>query len=63
MKVLVDKNKCIGCSACVAIAPEVFEFDKDGKSKIKQGTDLEKNKELIKQVKETCPNQAISIEE
>jgi len=27
----VDEN-CIGCSACVAISPEVFELDDDGLS-------------------------------
>ena len=26
-KIEVDKNKCIGCGACTAIAPDVFEFE------------------------------------
>jgi ferredoxin len=25
---------CIGCSACVAISPEVFELNDDGKSEV-----------------------------
>lgn len=63
MKVRVDKNKCGGCGLCVSIAPEVFEFDKDGKSKVKEKADLQKNKELINQAKESCPTQAIEVEE
>ena len=62
MKVKVNKDKCIGCGTCVALAPEVFEIDDDGKSKIKEGADLEKNKEVIKQAKDACPTQAIEIE-
>lgn len=63
MKVKIDKNKCGGCGLCVSIAPEVFEFDKDSRSKVKETADLEKNKELIKQAQESCPTQAIKVEE
>ena len=30
MKFKVDKEICIGCGACGAIAPDVFEMDDDG---------------------------------
>lgn len=30
MKVIVDKEKCIGCGSCVNICEEVFEFDEEG---------------------------------
>jgi len=63
MKVKIDKDKCLGCGTCVAIAPEVFEIDESGKSKVKEGVDLEKNKDLIIQAKDSCPTQAIEIEE
>ena len=29
MKLKVDKDKCIGCGACAAICPDVFEIDTD----------------------------------
>lgn len=30
MKLKVDKDICIGCGACQAICPDVFEIDDDG---------------------------------
>lgn len=63
MKVWVDKNKCIGCGLCVSLAGEVFEMGEDNKSQVKQGADFEKNKEAIKQAKDSCPVQAINVEE
>lgn len=63
MKVWVDKNKCIGCGLCVSLAGEIFEMKEDGKSHVKQEADFEKNKEIIKQAKDSCPVQAINVEE
>ena len=34
MKLNVDQEKCIGCGACVAIAPENFDFDEDMLAKL-----------------------------
>jgi ferredoxin len=31
----VNKKKCIGCGACVATCPEVFELDDEGKAQVK----------------------------
>lgn len=30
MKLKVDKDICIGCGACQATAPDVFEINEDG---------------------------------
>jgi ferredoxin len=54
MKIKIDKDKCLGCGTCVAMAPEVFEIGEDGKSKVKEGAELEKNKDLIIQAKDGC---------
>lgn len=56
--VRVNKEKCIGCALYSNCYPEVFELAKDGKAKVKKA-DLEKNKECIKEVKESCPAGAI----
>jgi len=57
-KVVVDKNKCIGCGACVAIAGKSFRIGSDGKSEVLVGPgDSEK---LIQQAIDSCPVGAIS---
>jgi ferredoxin len=55
----VSKEKCIGCGLCSNLCPEVFELGEDGKAKVKDNTDLEQNKECIKEAKESCPVNAI----
>lgn len=58
MKIKIDKEKCLGCGVCINLCPEVFEL-KDGKSKIKEKVDLEKNKDCIKEAIDSCPVSAI----
>lgn len=64
MKVKVNKDVCIGCGACQAIVPEVFEIEDDGLAIAK---DIEINddiKEDVIDAVEGCPTGAISeIEE
>jgi len=60
MKLEVDKNKCLGCGLCVSICPAVFEL-KNGKSQVKEKTDLEKHKDCIKEAAENCPVDAIKV--
>jgi len=57
--VKVDKGKCIGCGLCFNLCPQVFELTKDGKARVKERADLEKNKEYVKEAKESCPTGAI----
>jgi len=64
IKVRVDKEKCIACGACIAIAPEIFEFGEDGKSQAKMEIIRDNNLiEKVKEAEETCPTGAIIIEE
>lgn len=58
----VDKEKCIGCGLCVNLCPEVFELGEDGKAKRKEGADPEKNKDCVKEARESCPVGAIEPE-
>lgn len=53
--VKVDKEKCIGCGACVAVCPEGFELV-EGKAKIKNP-----DAKCIKKAAETCPVNAITV--
>ncbi len=64
LNVWVDKNLCIACGACIAIAPEIFEWDTDGKShsKLNEVTD-ENLMEKAKEAANACPTGAIKIKE
>ncbi|MGB9706973.1 MAG: ferredoxin [Microgenomates group bacterium] len=56
-KITVDKQKCIGCGTCVAIAPKSFKLGDDGKAQpIEPPGDEE---EKIKEAVESCPVSAI----
>jgi len=62
MKVLVNKEKCLGCGTCVSICPEVFQLGADGKAEVKEGVDLEKFLAAIDEAIANCPTNAISKE-
>lgn len=57
MKIKIDKNKCIGCEACVSVCPEVFAV-KDGKATAKKAIT---NAGCAKDAADICPVKAISI--
>lgn len=62
-KVLVDKNKCIGCFACEDATDGLFKVI-DGIARIDPKADLEdpKTKEKIDLAIAVCPVQAITKE-
>ena len=55
--VSVDQKKCIGCGACVALAPDCFELAKNGKASVKKNC---KCGPECAQAKDACPAAAIS---
>ncbi len=61
-KLIVDKDKCIGCGMCVNSFPDYFDFDDEGLSEVKkEEVEPEEKKEILDAV-EMCPTEAISIE-
>ena len=59
MKFKVNKEICIGCGACQAIAPDVFEIDEDGLATANTNEVNEDIKEDAIDAMEGCPVNAI----
>ncbi|MBI5158965.1 ferredoxin [Candidatus Micrarchaeota archaeon] len=59
VKVEVDKDACIGCGACVAICPDVFEMNDEGKSMVK--TPEVDDSSCAEQAANGCPVQCIHL--
>lgn len=59
MKIAVDREVCISAADCVAIAPNTFELDAEGKCIVKdpKGHDLE----TILEAAKACPVACIYI--
>ena len=56
----IDREKCIGCGTCPALAPKTFQLDDEGKAIVinSAGDDAD----TIKMAVDSCPTQAISLE-
>lgn len=74
MRVKVDRDLCIGAASCVALLPEVFELDEEGKAIIKKllgeatsdwtdYKDLPADAKLVLEAAKSCPTNAIIIED
>lgn len=66
-KIMVDKDKCIGCGACVAIADEAFEFNDEGFAQVKDDFKFDEVDEDLQNdvmdALEGCPTSAIYDED
>ena len=56
-KITVNES-CIGCGACTAVAPDVFEIGDDGLAVVVS----EENIDGAKEAAESCPGEAIEVE-
>lgn len=70
MKIILEREKCIGCGSCMALCPKYFEITDDGKSSVKNAKrdskknidELEINKlECAQEAADSCPVQCIHI--
>lgn len=62
LKVLVDRDLCIGAATCVAIASKTFNLDPEAKAVILE-TAEEDLDETIVEAARACPTSAIIIED
>ena len=74
LKVKVDRNLCIGAASCVAVAPNTFELDSEGKAVIKKKdgsttsdlvnySDINDTETNILNAAKSCPTNAVIIVE
>jgi len=71
MKVIHEREKCIGCGSCAAVCPKFWEMAEDGKARLlnsefrpeKNGDVLEVEKVgCCQEAAQVCPVQCIYIE-
>lgn len=63
MKVVVNRDNCIGCGACESIEPSVFQLDDEGISVVVEENVANANEESINDAVESCPTSAIEKSE
>lgn len=59
MKIVVDRAVCISAADCVAIAPDTFELDEEGKSIVKNPSG--NDKATILEAAKACPVACIYV--
>jgi len=58
-QVIIDRDACLGCEACVEICPNVFRFDEDeGKAHVIEGADG--SEPCVEEAIASCPAECIS---
>lgn len=60
-KVVINKDKCLGCGMCVGIESDVFDFDDDGLVKVNNDNINDDNKENVNNAIDSCPVAAIEV--
>lgn len=63
MKPVVDHDLCIGCGSCEDICPELFELRDDGLSYVHVENPEPELYGCARDAADSCPVDAISIEE
>jgi ferredoxin len=60
MKVIINEKNCVGCAACVATCPNIFDFNDDGFAYVKNPDVPEENENEVKDLEKTCLGNAIT---
>ena len=58
-KIYIDRDLCIGAASCMAVAPDVFELDKDNKAVVKNKDAADDETLLL--AAQSCPTKAIIL--
>ncbi|MCH5205148.1 MAG: ferredoxin [Oscillospiraceae bacterium] len=60
MKVVVDRDGCIGCGVCAEVCPQVFRIADDGLSEVIAKPDG--NEDAVREAAESCPVEVIHVD-
>ena len=63
MKVVVERDQCIGCGYCEGECPEVFQLDDENISTVINNNPEKIDMNKIKEIAPGCPTGAIKVEE
>lgn len=63
MKKLKVNENCIGCGACVSMAPNYFEFNEEGLSVAIKKEISKEDEEEVMDASSSCPVDAIEVTE
>lgn len=61
MRVMVDKDLCLGCGICEGLVPEVFSLEREPVAEVLLDPVPEEYWESVRQAVEDCPEGAITI--
>lgn len=59
MKIVIDRDLCIGCGNCESIAPDVFRLDDEGLAEVINAAGADED--TIREAAESCPENAIIL--
>ncbi len=68
-KIILEREKCIGCGTCSVVCPSFWEMSDDGRTNLKNGKETDKGIYEIKiedpgcnrEAEESCPVNCIHI--
>jgi ferredoxin len=60
LKIKVDRNLCLGVGNCVAIAPTLFELDKENKAVVLDPSSVD---DTLMEAARSCPEKAIIVKD
>lgn len=63
VRLLVDQDLCISCGVCVAMCPDVFDWNDDEKADVIVDPVPEEHEEDAREAQESCPTEAIQNKE
>ncbi len=62
MKVLVDRDRCVGSGSCEALAPDVFEVDDEGVLTVLREQPAEGELADVRDALTACPTRALTLD-